>query len=266
MRILAIGGHPDDCEFQAGGSALRWKAAGAVVKFVSATDGRTGHFQGTPEALAQRRAAEAKAACDLAGFESEVLDIPNNGLVADLPSREKFIRVIRSFNPDIVITHRLCDYHPDHRYTAQLVQDSAHSVCLPLLLPDVPAMARNPVILFMHDEFTQPTVFRPDLLVDIDAQMDMKTRLLDCHGSQMYEWLSWGGVEGEAPPADAAGRLQWLRKKEDARNCHVADRFRTRLESVYGPRGRSIRCAEAFEISEYGAKLSPEMRAQLECP
>ena len=45
LRVLAFGAHPDDCDIKAGGIALKYAALGHRVKFVSVTNGDTGHFE-----------------------------------------------------------------------------------------------------------------------------------------------------------------------------------------------------------------------------
>lgn len=46
-KILAIGAHPDDIEFYAGGTLAQKAAEGYEVTFVVATDGRHGSYDGT---------------------------------------------------------------------------------------------------------------------------------------------------------------------------------------------------------------------------
>ena len=55
---------------------------------------------------------------------------------------------------DIVIGHRPNDYHPDHRYTGILMQDSAYMVGVPYFCPDVPALAKNPLFLYSTTTFS----------------------------------------------------------------------------------------------------------------
>ena len=43
MKILCIGAHPDDNEFRCGGLALKLKAKGHEVQFLSACNGDRGH-------------------------------------------------------------------------------------------------------------------------------------------------------------------------------------------------------------------------------
>ena len=74
LRILAVGAHPDDCEITCGGTATLYRQAGHVVKFVSMTNGESGHHEIFGDELIAIRRAEAKAAADTVGIESEVLE------------------------------------------------------------------------------------------------------------------------------------------------------------------------------------------------
>ena len=44
LNILCIGAHPDDCDIRVGGLAIKYARLGHRVKFVSLTNGNTGHF------------------------------------------------------------------------------------------------------------------------------------------------------------------------------------------------------------------------------
>ncbi len=58
LQIIVFGGHPDDCEVDAGGTAAMWSALGHHVKFVSMTNGDIGHWRMAGGPLAIRRNAE----------------------------------------------------------------------------------------------------------------------------------------------------------------------------------------------------------------
>jgi LmbE family N-acetylglucosaminyl deacetylase len=62
MNIIAFGAHPDDCEYYAGGTAVKFKENGHRVKFVSVNNGDAGHQSMGGGILASvRRAEVAKA-------------------------------------------------------------------------------------------------------------------------------------------------------------------------------------------------------------
>ncbi|MCL7416558.1 MAG: PIG-L family deacetylase [Halalkalicoccus sp.] len=267
-RLLVIGAHPDDPDIRAGGLACSAAATGHDVKFVSITDGRGGHHEQSGDELVRRRRAEANAAADIAGIEYDVFDVPDGELRPTLENRETVIRLIREYEPDVVLTHRTNDYHPDHRYTSQLVRDAAYMVMVPNVCPDVPALEYNPVFAYLLDSFERPYPFDPDVVVPIsDEMVEWKYDALDCHESQLYEWLPYTEGVLEAVPDDPDERREWLATDpigglEEMRN--TADRFRDLLVERYGAdRGREIEYAEAFEISEYGGELTPELTEEL---
>ena len=257
LRILAIGAHPDDCDVKAGGIAALYARQGHQVKFVSLTNGDAGHYQMGGAALAQRRRAEAKKAAAVIGIQYEILDIHDEELMPTLENRFRLIRLIREFRPDLVLTHRPYDYHPDHRYTSVLVQDAAYVVTVAGTLALTEHLRTNPVFMYFSDSFKKPYAFVPDVVVAIDSVVDRKIEMLDRHESQMYEWLPYNGLYLEEVPQGSASRRVWLRQRVDGWLLERADTHRERLVELYGEqRAADIQYIEAFEACEYGSPLS----------
>ena len=70
---LAVGAHPDDVEFGAGGTLAKWAAAGCVVHHLVCTDGSKGTWDPTAdltELVARRQGEQREAARRLAGDEA----------------------------------------------------------------------------------------------------------------------------------------------------------------------------------------------------
>jgi len=254
LRIICFGAHPDDCELQAGGSAALWAAKGHRVKFVSTTNGDIGHWREAGGPLARRRKTEVEKAHQLLGVTTEVLDIHDGELMPTLENRRTITRLIREWNADIVMSPRPWDYHPDHRYTAILVQDAAFMVTVPFFCPDVPALKKNPVFLYYTDRFQKPYPSKADIVVDIGPVIEKKLDALACIESQFLEGGCLGN-ESLVPKnaADREARIQQVRASQDKRFRAVADRFRKELIEWYGAeRGPKVKYAEAFELCEYG--------------
>jgi LmbE family N-acetylglucosaminyl deacetylase len=264
LRILLLGAHPDDADIKAGGTAAQWCALGHVVQMVSVTDGRAGHQSLYGDALARRRQAEAQASAAVIGARYEILGQPDGELMPTLEARQQLIRLIRGFRPDLIITHRANDYHPDHRYTALLVQDAAYLVTVPGICPEMPHLMQDPVILYFSDSFKKPCPFEAHVVVDIGAQFDQLVDMLHCHESQFYEWLPYNAGYAEQVPNDAAARRSWLGERIRERIRPLADRFRERVLQTYGPeRGARVEYIEAFEVSEYGSPFDAAAQARL---
>lgn len=255
LRILVIGAHPDDCEITCGGTATLYRQSGHVVKFVSVTNGESGHHEIFGDELVAIRRAEARAAADTIGIESEVLEFRDGRLEPSFEARCVLIRLIREFNPDLVLTHRPNDYHPDHRYTSQLVCDAAYMVTVPAVVPEVPALRDNPAMAYVADGFQRPAPFEPTVIIDIGPAIESVVDMLHCHSSQFYGWLAYNHqYEHELPESDA-DRRTFLGQLFRDRIGGLADRFRHELMATYGDeRGAEIRWVEAFERCEYGRR------------
>lgn len=265
MRVLSIGAHPDDADTSAGGLLTKLAKKGWEVRLLSVTDGSAGtyHKEMGGQPLAQIRRAEAAASGRLFGGRYDVLDHPDGRLEVNLANREELIRYIRRFSPDLIITNRLNDYHADHRNTAQLVQDASFLLTVPCICADVPYMEHMPVVLYWHDSFKKPYAFQPDIIVPIDDTLENLVKAACCHECQYFDWMYW---------PDHTERCEWPREKQVA---HLADRydklfarFRQEYDDVvrakFGDEAEKIHHIEAFEISEYGEEVTPELLEILE--
>ncbi|MBK7709946.1 MAG: PIG-L family deacetylase [Bacteroidales bacterium] len=244
VRVIVFGAHPDDCDLEAGGIAIKFAKSGYKVKFVAMTNGDAGHQSMGGGALAKRRMAEAQEAGRRFGVEYTVLDNHDGELMPTLENRLKVIREIRNWKADIVITHPSNDYHPDHRYTSLLVQDASFMVIVPNVAPDTPPLKINPVFFWSNTT-------DPDIAVDIDGEADQKLYAASAHESQFFEWLPWLDGTLEKVPANKEERLKfmkiWLSPPTDAvRQC---------LKKWYKePKASQIKNAEAFKLADYSRK------------
>jgi LmbE family N-acetylglucosaminyl deacetylase len=266
LNIIVFGAHPDDAEYRGAGVAMKWAKLGHHVKFVSATNGDIGHWQMAGGPLALRRKTEVLAVAKQLGVTTEVLDIHDGEILPTLENRPTFTRLIREWNADSVIANRPNDYHPDHRYTSILVQDSAYMVGVPFFVPTVPPLKRNPVFLYAYDHFQRPNPFTADVAIAIDDVIEPTLDALLLMESQIQE----GGADGNAslyPVGDEAARRRRngeVRRNLARRYAAQADTYRATLVKFYGPeRAQSIKYAQAFEICEYGRQPSQSDLKQL---
>jgi LmbE family N-acetylglucosaminyl deacetylase len=260
LQLLIVGAHPDDADINAGGLATTYRDRGHAVKMISVTDGSSGHHERWGPELAERRRAEAQASAAVIGATYEVWDYPDGRLEPTLDLRDRLIREIRTLKPDLVLTHRPNDYHPDHRAVGRAMQDTAYMVTVPAVVPDVPPLRRDPVVAHLWDRFTKPTPIHPDAVLDITDKLDTIVRMMSRHESQVFEWLPYNeGRLGEVP-SDENERMQWLRRWVERRIRPRAERCRGELIEAYGDeRGAAIEFAEVFELSEYAGSTHDDL-------
>lgn len=257
LRIIVFGAHPDDCEHSTGGVTAKYAKLGHHVKFVSLTTGDNGHYAMAGGVLAERRRAECAEAGRRLGVEAyDVIENHSGELMPTLEMRRLVVRKIREWRADIVMFPRPWDYHPDHRATSQLVQDAAYVVTVPFFTSDTPALFKNPVFLYVQDNFTRPNPIRFDVAVSIDDVIDTKIAGLDAHVSQMYEWGPFQQGRLNEVPKDPQARLAWLKKEQFSRP--MPGQLRQALRKWYGAQADSIRYAEGFEICELGRQPSQQ--------
>lgn len=122
-RILGVFAHPDDETFCAGGTLARYVAEGAQVMVVSATRGEAGQIHSTGVAtrrtLGQLREQELYLACRRLGVQQAVCLDYGDGRLEEVDQAVlvgAIAKIIRSFQPDVVITFGPDGGygHPDH--------------------------------------------------------------------------------------------------------------------------------------------------------
>ncbi|HYO30429.1 MAG TPA: PIG-L family deacetylase, partial [Thermomicrobiales bacterium] len=105
MLVVA---HPDDSEFSSAGTVARLTDAGKRVIVIQVTSGDRGSpdRNAIPAQVAATREAELQEAARRLGIEEVVfLRCPDGELLPDLSLREKIVRMIRTWTPDVIITH-----------------------------------------------------------------------------------------------------------------------------------------------------------------
>jgi LmbE family N-acetylglucosaminyl deacetylase len=187
-RALALGAHPDDVEFQAGGTLAAWAARGVHVELACFTAGEKGSPDpaADPAALAAVRRAEATAAAAALGAAGvHFLGAVDGELEVTMALRLAVARLVRTVRPDVVLGHdpwRRWLLHPDHRAAGLLTVDGVVAARDPLYAPELAAeglAAHRPhtVLLFGTDT--------PDELVEVTATIDAKLAALRAHASQL---------------------------------------------------------------------------------
>lgn len=196
-RVLVVFSHPDDAEFGAAPAIAALAATGARIDYVVTTDGGKGTDDPaiSPEALANTRIAEQRAAADVLGVTEIVhLGYPDGYLTPSLDLRRDITRQVRRFRPDLVIAQhpmRRLDAspfmnHPDHIATGEAT--------LAAVYPAARDRYNFPELI---DEGHEPWKVRqvlvtgaatPNLWIDVAGTYETGLTALRCHASQVEDW------------------------------------------------------------------------------
>lgn len=188
---LAIGAHPDDVEFGAGGTLAKWARAGCEVRHAVLTDGSKGTWD--PDAdlaalVAQRRDEQRHAARTLgASADVRFFDRVDGELVADRLIIEAVARLIREVRPQVVLTHdpwKRYRLHPDHRNTGTIVCDAIVAARDPHFFPSMGLAPHRPEALLLWEA---DAVNHAELLDDDTCRI--KLAALEAHESQFVSTM-----------------------------------------------------------------------------
>jgi len=193
-RVLVIVAHPDDPEFGAAGTCAVWAAEGAEITYVIVTDGSKGSPEEdmTREKLIALREEEQQQAAEAAGVQRVVFLRQPDGEVSNTDElRELLVRQIRTYKPDVLITHdpttRIFGArslnHRDHR----IVGDTALDAVFPLARDRLNYPEHEAEGLMPHKVLDVFLIFsgEPNYWVDISATVDKKIKALQAHKSQV---------------------------------------------------------------------------------
>lgn len=182
LDILVIAVHPDDAELCCSGTILKHIALGKKVGIVDLTRGELG-TRGTAETRDEEAADSAKI---LGLHIRENLRLRDGFFQNDEFHRLEIIKVIRKYQPEIILSNALEDRHPDHGRAGDLVYDSVFLSGLPKIetsIEGVKQEAHRPRLLL---QFIQDRYLKPDIIVDISGHMDKKIESIQAFKTQFY--------------------------------------------------------------------------------
>jgi len=227
-RAMVVHAHPDDAEFTAAGTIAKMAAGGVEWTLVIATAGnRGGEGDRTEDELVGVRDKEQRAAADLMGVKNTVnLGYDDGSLTPSLELRKDITRVIRQYQPDLVVTANpvrnfsfIGGNHPDHLAVGEAT------------LAAIYPTARNPMALpELLEEGLEKWVVKwvyiggaaqeeANFFVDITDHVETKVAALKSHASQLGDWVDgWVKLQGARAAHD--GRERGLVEGDYAESFH----------------------------------------------
>ncbi len=193
-RVLAIGAHPDDIDFCAGGTLARWVGSGSTVSYCVVTDGDAGgHDRSVARAAMPsiRRDEQRAAATTIGASEVVFLGYRDGSLAVTCELRRDLARVIRRFRPDAIVCQspqrnwlaRVQANHPDHLAVGEatlcaVYPDARNPFAYPELLEEGLEPYHVPAVWIANPMY-------PNRVVDVTDTLGAKVAALAQHESQL---------------------------------------------------------------------------------
>jgi bacillithiol biosynthesis deacetylase BshB1 len=185
IDILAFGAHPDDVELSCGGTLIKEIHNGKTVGIIDLTKGELG-TRGT----AQTRAIEASNAASILGVSfRKNMSFSDGFIVNDKAHQLEVIKIIRHYQPEIVLCNAVNDRHIDHGVASKLVSDACFLsglVKIETKSADSEAIQApwRPKSIY---HYIQWKPLNPDFVVDISQHIDQKMESVLAYSTQFYD-------------------------------------------------------------------------------
>ncbi|SEG29508.1 bacillithiol biosynthesis deacetylase BshB1 [Algoriphagus boritolerans DSM 17298 = JCM 18970] len=183
LDILVIAAHPDDAELGCSGTIAAQVAQGKKVGIVDLTQGQMG-TRGTPELRIQ----EANEAAKILGLSArENLGFEDVFFKDDKAHQHELIKVIRKYQPEIVLANAISDRHPDHGKGASLATHACFMSGLRKIETELEGVTQDPWRPKYVYHYIQNNYIQPDFIFDISAYWDTKVASIMAFKSQFYD-------------------------------------------------------------------------------
>ena len=194
LDILAFGAHPDDIELGCSGTIAKEISLGKKVGIIDLTRGELG-TRGSVEI----RDSESTLAADILGIAvRENLNMRDSFFVNDEAHQLQIIKIIRKYQPEIVLCNAIRDRHIDHAKGSKLVSDSCFLSGLRKIETTLDGEKQEVWRPKRVYHYIQWENIEPDFVVDITGFIDIKTDSILAYSSQFY---SENSNEPETPIA-----------------------------------------------------------------
>lgn len=182
LDILVLAVHPDDAELGCSGTIAKHIALGKKVGIIDFTRGELG-TRGTAETRDEEAADSAKI---LGIHARENLRFRDGFFKNDEEHQLEVIKMIRKYQPEIILTNALHDRHPDHGRAGDLANDACFLSGLPKInteLDGVPQQAWRPRLQL---QYIQDRYIKPDVIIDITPYIETKLASIKAFKTQFF--------------------------------------------------------------------------------
>ncbi|TYP96724.1 bacillithiol biosynthesis deacetylase BshB1 [Tenacibaculum adriaticum] len=183
LDILAFGAHPDDVELGCAATIAKEISLGKKVGIVDLTQGELG-----TRGSAELRFTEAENAKEILGVSiRENLGFADGFFTNDKEHQLEIIKMIRKYQPEIVLCNAIDDRHIDHPKGSKLVSDACFLSGLVKVETELNGVYQErwrPKQVFHYIQWKS---IEPDFVVDVTGFMNKKIASVMAYSSQFYD-------------------------------------------------------------------------------
>jgi len=174
LKIVCVGGHPDDPESGCAGTLARYAALGHAVTIVYLTRGERGIPGKSLDEAAKIRSAESEAACKIMGAKPMFFGQIDGATEVTKAHVDAMTRLLAAENPDVIFAHWPVDTHMDHQVASMLT----------IRAWTTGAQKTSRLYFYEVNSGSQTEGFLPNTYVDISSVVEQKKAALFAHVSQ----------------------------------------------------------------------------------
>jgi len=183
LDILAFGAHPDDVELGCGATIAKEVSLGKKVGIVDLTRGELG----TRGSAAIRDIEAAKSATILGVSVRENLGFADGFFMNDKKHQLEIIKMIRKYQPEIVLCNAIDDRHIDHPKGSNLVSDACFLSGLLKIETEIGGKQQEKWRPKQVYHYIQWKNIEPHFVVNVTGFMDVKEKAVLAYSSQFYD-------------------------------------------------------------------------------
>ena len=182
VDILAFGAHPDDVELGCGGTLAKEVSLGKKVAIIDLTRGELG----TRGSVTIRDTEAAQGAAILGVTIRENLNFRDGFFLNDEAHQLEVIKMIRKYQPEVVLCNAIKDRHIDHGKGSQLVSDACFLSGLTKIETKYDGQAQKAWRPKRVYHYIQWENIEPHFAVDISGFITQKVSAVQAYTSQFF--------------------------------------------------------------------------------
>ena len=183
LDILAFGAHPDDVELGCGATIAKEVSLGKKVGIVDLTRGELG-----TRGSADLRDIEAANAAQILGVSvRENVQFADGFFINNKEHQLEIIKMIRKYQPDIVLCNAINDRHIDHPKGSKLVSDACFLSGLLKIETEFNGVIQEKWRPKQVYHYIQWKNIEPDFVIDVSGFIDKKIDSVKAYSSQFFD-------------------------------------------------------------------------------